>query len=298
MRTVELHHGVVVRPDLMAAGISPRQIDDWLAAGRLVALSWGTYRVAGAPATFEGRVHAAIRLHDGQTWASHHTAARLWGIPVAARRSDVELTRPLALSAGRSGAVVHRSTRLPAHHLTSKGGIPVTTPARTLFDLARTTPDRAYDRAVEGALRQELCTVGALHRVVAELGGRGRPGTRRARAALEVRGKGYVPTASELEAVGRAVLQDIPGLDWHVVKVDRQGFIGEVDIVMESARTIFELDGRRFHDLGSVTAHDAERDRRLLGLGYVVRRLTWFDLTRRPEVIQAEVLRLALPQAA
>lgn len=298
MRTVELHHGVVVRPDLLAAGISRRQIDGWLASGRLVAMSWGTYRVAGAPATFEGRVHAAVRLHDGQTWVSHHTAARLWGIPVAGRRPDIELTRPVELSAGRSGALVHRSTHLPSHHLTSKGGIPVTTPARTLFDLARTTPDRAYDRAVEGALRHELCTVGALHQVVAELGGRGRPGTRRARAALEARDEGYVPTASELEAVGRAVLHGIPGLDWHVVKADRQGFIGEVDIVMESARTIFELDGRRFHDLRSVAVHDVARDRRLLDLGYVVRRLTWFDLTRRPEVIRAEVLRLALPRAA
>lgn len=289
---IEGRQGIVRRDELVAAGASPRQVDRWLADGRLVGRQRGTYRIAGAPPTFLAEVQAALALVEGEAWASHHTAARIWAIAVHGRDPRIELTRPVALSARRPGVIVHRSTYIPDHHVTTRHGIPVTTVPRTVFDLARTTGDRRFDRLVEATLRARLCSVGALHQVLAELGGRGRPGTRRMRMALETRDHGYVPSASELEAVAMAVLHDVDAIRWQVPMADERGFIGVVDGVVDGADVVLELDGERFHSGRRAEDHDAERDERLLRLGLVVRRLTWFDLTRRPDVVRTEILRL------
>lgn len=169
MESVARRHEVVARTELLAVGLSPGQIDRLGASGRLVITGVGVYRVAGAPDSFESRVLGAILGTEGEAWASHRTAARLWGIRVPGPERPVDLTRPYGLSANRGGVWVHRSTHLPEHHLTTMRAIPVTTAARTLFDLARSTGLRQHDRAVD-----------------------------------------YIPTASELEAVGRAVLVPCP----------------------------------------------------------------------------------------
>lgn len=294
MESVARRHGVVTRTELLAAGLSPGQIDRLGASGRLVITGVGVYRVAGAPDSFESRVLSAILGTEGEAWASHRTAARLWGIRVSGPERPVDLTRPYGLSANRGGVWVHRSTHLPEHHLTTMRAIPVTTAARTLFDLARSTGVRQHDRAVEEALRDRLCTVGALHRVLAELGGRGRPGTRRLRTILAGRDVDYIPTASELEAVGRAVLGSVPQIEWEVGLSDEHGYIRQVDGLVRSVRMVIEFDGERFHGQPSDIASDAASDARLVAAGYVVLRFGWIDLTHRSESVRATVDRLVL----
>ncbi len=294
MEQVAERHGVVTRTELTSAELSADQIDRLSATGRLIATGNGAYRMAGAPASFESRVIGAILATEGEAWASHHTAARLWDIRVPAPEHPIELMRPYGLSANRRGVTVHRSTLVLPWHVTSIRRIPVTTAARTLFDLARTTGHAVLDRAVEGALRDRLCTIGALHRVLAELGGRGRPGTRRMRAILESRGVDYVPTSSELEGLGRAVLGSVPGIAWEVPISDEQGYVRRVDGLVRSARVVIEFDGRRFHGQPSAVAHDSTTDARLLAAGFVILRFGWIDLTRRPETVRATVDRLVL----
>ncbi len=292
MDGVAARHGVVTRAELLAADLSTHQIDRLRSSGRLVANGTGVYMVAGAPDTFEARVLEAVLDTDGEAWASHHTAARLWGIRVPGAERPIELTRPYGLSAARRGVRLHRSTLMPESHTTSLRQIPVTTPARTIFDLGRSTSHRLLDRAVEGALRDRLCTIGALHQVLAELGGRGRPGTRRLRQVLESRDLDYVPTSSELEAVGRAVLASVPGIEWEANLSDVEGYIRRVDALVRQARMVIEFDGHRFHSQPSDVARDANGDARLVAAGFVVLRFGWIDLTTRPESVRATVDRL------
>ncbi|HXH55704.1 type IV toxin-antitoxin system AbiEi family antitoxin domain-containing protein [Iamia sp.] len=298
MTTVEAHHGVATRQQLVAAGLGARQIDRWVAGGRLVVESRGALRIAGAPPTLEGRALAAIRASGGGAWASHHTAAALWGLGVDSADPRVELVRPYGLSAGRSGIWVHRSTLLPDHHLTIVRRVPVTTVPRTLFDLARTTGPHRLDRAIERALRGQSCTVAGLYRVFFDLGGRGRPGTRRLRAQLDARGVDYVPTESELDEVGRSVLSTVPGIEWQVPMSDEQGYIRRVDVLVRRSRVVIEFDGAPFHTEPSDVAHDAICDARLVATGHVVARFGWTALTRRAEVTRAEVDRLVSGVAA
>jgi hypothetical protein len=292
MRRVERAHGVVLTADLIAAGLSQGQVETLVRHERLVTVGRGAWRVRGAPDTREARILGAILSLEGDVWASHRTAAWLHAIPVHGPVGLVEVTRRYGTSANRGSVLVHRSTRVLDHHVVEVRGIPCTSVPRTMFDLARRTGPKVYDRAVEHVLRHELCTVGALHVVLAELGGKGRPGTVRMRQALAERDRTYVPTSSELTAVGREVLAPVPGIEWEVAVSDAQGYIRRVDGLVRHAGVVIEFDGRRWHGQPSDVAHDEAGDARLAAVGLVVERCTWSDLTRHPDAVLAKVLRL------
>jgi hypothetical protein len=280
MAKVEREHGIVTRDDLHAGGLSPRQVARWTSDGRLVPVAHGVFRLGGVPPSHGSEVLAAIKVFPGETWASHHTAARLWGLGIVGREQRIELTRPTLLSAQRSVARIHRSTTLLPHHLTSVAGIPVTTAARTFFDLSRTTGPMRLSRAVTKATRDNLCTMGGMYRVLFDLGGRGRPGTRRMRQVLDEKGIDYVPTESELDEIGRALLMGIPSLAWQVEMSDEQGYIRRVDGLHRAARLVIEFDGAAYHDPPEQAALDRSGDARLHAVGYAVERYRWADVTR------------------
>lgn len=291
-------HGVVSTHELVAAGLSRGAITRLVGDGRLVDLGMGAWLVGGAPFTREARILGAIYGLEGDVWASHRTAAWLHRIPIYGPAGLIEVTRMYGVSANRGSLIVHRSTKAPPHHLTVVRGIPVSTVPRTMFDLARLTGPRVLDKAVEEVLRARLCTVGALHQVLAELGGRGRPGTVKMRTVLVGRDRNYIPTSSELTAVGRAVLAGIPGIEWEVRLSDEQGYVRQVDGCVRSARVVIEFDGDRYHEQPSDIAHDEATDARLEDAGYVVERLRWSALTRHPEACVAKVVRLVRGGAA
>lgn len=283
---------MITRDHLLAAGLSEGQIGRLTSEGRLVRLGPSTFRLGGAPDCFEARVLGAILDLGGTAWASHRTAAQMHGIPVHGPAGVIDITRPHTTSANRGAVHVHRSTRVLDHHVMVVRRVPVTTVPRTLFDLAWRTGPNVLDRAVEQALRHRLCTVGSLYRILAELGGRGRPGTVKMRNVLATRGLDYVPTKSDLELVGRALLADVPGIEWEVPFSDEQGFIRSVDSWVGHAHLIVEFDGREFHSQPSDLRRDAEEDARLVALGNVVQRLTWADLTVRADATRALIERL------
>ncbi|WCO65917.1 type IV toxin-antitoxin system AbiEi family antitoxin domain-containing protein [Iamia majanohamensis] len=286
-------HGIVTYTELVAAGRSPQQIVHWCRTGFLVTVQRGVYRMGGAPDSLLARVSGAVLCFDGDAWASHHTASDVFALGVSRRDARIQVVREVALSAQRTGIQVHRSTLLPAHHLTTHQGIPITSPARTIFDLARTTGPHRLDQAIARATQRRLCTVAEIHRVLFDLGGRGRPGTRRLRSVLE-RWDAHEPaTESELDQVGRALLQRVPGIEWQVPIADEQGHIRTVDGLIRATATVLEFDGAVFHDPPRAAELDVDQDRRLTALGYAVRRFRWHDLTRRDDLTLAEVHHLA-----
>ncbi|HEX7131484.1 MAG TPA: type IV toxin-antitoxin system AbiEi family antitoxin domain-containing protein [Iamia sp.] len=291
-------HGVVTRRALLDAGLSEGGVDRLVADGRLVVLSPGSYQIAGSPDCLQARVLGVIDSLDGQAWASHRTAARLHGVKVHGPAGVIDILRLNGLSARHAGVQVHRTTRLLAHHVTMVDRVPVTTVPRTIFDLARRTGPKVLDRAVEHALRDRLCTVGSLYRVLAEMGGRGRPGTVKMRNVLVARGRDYIPTKSDMELVGRALLDDVPGIEWEVPMSDERGFIRSVDGRVAAAHLVVEFDGRTFHGRPADVDRDAAEDARLVVLGNVVQRLTWADLTVRAEATRALIDRLVQGGAA
>jgi very-short-patch-repair endonuclease len=295
-RAAEHTRGVVTYDGLCAVGLSDGQIRRCVSDGRLLDTGYGVFRVGGVPPSFEGDVLAAVLEFASETWASHHTANRLLDLRVWSSDPRIELVRPTVLSATRSGARVHRSTLLPAHHLTVVRGIPCTTASRTLFDLARTTPERRLKRGIDRGLNLGVCTMGSLYQVHYELGGRGRPGTRRMRIVLGELGDGYVPPESELEVVGMALLDGL-GFEWQVEISDEQGYIRRVDGLNRHAGLVVELDGRQ-HLRDPQLSLDRIGDRRLRRLGLEVLRLGWSDVTVHGEGTRDRVLAIIAAAAA
>jgi predicted transcriptional regulator of viral defense system len=294
----ERKHGVVTRDELLAGGFSEGQVGRLTGDGRLVRIGPSTFRLGGVPDSYEARVLGAILDLGGTAWASHRTAARIHGIRAHGSAGVIDITRPHTTSANRGAVHVHRSTRVLDHHVTVVRQVPVTTVPRTIFDLARRTGPKVLDRAVEQALRDRLCTVGSLYRVLAEMGGRGRPGTVKMRNVLAERGLGYKPTKSDMELVGRALLHDVPGIEWEVPMSDEQGFIRSVDGRVARAGLVVAFDGRRFHSQPSDARADAAEDARLVAAGNVVQRLMWEDLTVRADATRALIDRLVHGGAA
>jgi hypothetical protein len=103
---------------------------------------------------WRGRYLAAVLACGDGAVLSHRSAADLWGIRhTATPKIDVTVSHTSGVrSSGRR--VVHR-TRRPVERVVLDG-IPVTTPGRTLADLATALPRRQIEKAAEMAEALEL----------------------------------------------------------------------------------------------------------------------------------------------
>ena len=142
MALVRRQHGVITRQQLLEIGYTSDAIKHRVAQGRLHPIHAGVYAAGRPELTLEGRFIAAV-LACGPTAAlSHESAAQLWGIrPV--RPGAIELSITGKAQRRRPGIVLHRRT---AMEVTTRRGIPVTTPAGTLIDLAACLPARRSRR--------------------------------------------------------------------------------------------------------------------------------------------------------
>ncbi len=142
-------HGVVERGQLLADGLTADQVAGRLRRGALQGVYRGVYAV-GQPRVSALASYMASVLACGPGAAlSHRSAGAVWEIRPSGRER-VEVSVPPGRHPARDGVEVHR-TALEAHDTTSLQGIPVTTPARTLIDLADVLTHRALERALDEA---------------------------------------------------------------------------------------------------------------------------------------------------
>jgi very-short-patch-repair endonuclease len=208
---------------------------------------------------------------------SHHSAAALWGfMPWEERYPEVTVVR--AWSRHHPGLHVHRTRSLDLDDRTRHRAIPVTTPARTLLDLAATLdpkPLRAATRRAQSLYRVNM-------RQLAEILARHR--RRRGAAALaEVIATGPAPTKSELEDVvldlilrGGHVHPDV-NVPYYV-----DGRRTIPDFRWPEQRLVLEADSTTWHDNPLAREDDAERQALLEAHGERVLRVTWAQAITRP----------------
>src|SRR5215210_594174 len=172
-------HGVVTRRQLLDAGFSPDEIDGRVARGRLHRLWRGIYAVGRPRLTRPGWWSAAVLACGDGTVLSYDSAAALWRIREATPGHDGERDRPrtihVSVSATRSprrtGIRVHRRRLLSDSEWTRRSGIPVTTPARTLIDLAALHCSNHLEACVNEADKLGLIDPEALRSEVERRGG-------------------------------------------------------------------------------------------------------------------------------
>jgi hypothetical protein len=164
---------------------------------------------------------------------------------------------------------------LPPHHCTTVEGIPVTTVARTLFDLAGSLHPGRTERALDNALTRHLLTLEAMRETTVELREHGRSGSSLMWRLLRERGAGYVPPASGLEARFLTVLKQA-GIEAPAGQVDLGGalWVGRVDHVFRRWRIVAEIDSELHHSSKLDRASDTRRDAALRVAGFDVLRFT------------------------
>lgn len=283
--------GLFTAQDLEELGLKTRILSRRIDNGDWERLHHGVYRIAGYGRSWEQSLLAAVLFNGPGSVASHRSAARLWKVPGFGRDDTIEVAKPRGRSQRKPYGWIHGSTLLPVAHVTDRFGIPVTTPARMVFDLAGLLHPKRTERTLENVLTSKLATIGRLEEVFADLAGRGRSGTCLMRDLLASRGEGYIAPSSELEALGRAVLAHA-GLPEPVVERDlgdTEGWVGRVDILFAEARLVIELDSRRHHTALLDRTSDRHRDNRLMVAGWRVLRFTWWDLVERAAEVVAQV---------
>jgi hypothetical protein len=263
-RIAARQHTIVHRRQLLAAGLSARQIHRRVLTGRLHPVHRGVYAVGVPVHTDHARWMAAALAVDG--WLTGRSAAALWRMWDSARSAEnVAVAR--RGKGPTAGVVVHRATGLEPRDLRTRDGIPVLAPARVLLDLAATVSRRQLETALTEARVRRLVDDDALRDVLARFPGRrGAPALRRAFAGPFTR--------SQLERRFLALL-DEHGLGRPQVNALVGG--DEVDMLFTGGLAV-ELDGRGAH--AGRWAADAAKDARLRDRGLRVLRLTWWDVVR------------------
>jgi very-short-patch-repair endonuclease len=265
-------HGVVGRAQLLAAGVTVAAIKHRVNAGRLHPLYRGVYAVGHLVLSQRGRWMAATLATDGVL--SHRSAGALWCLRPSQGR--IEVTTPRT-RAKRPGLLLHRAV-LAADEITTHDGIPVTTPARTLLDLAGVLQRHQLQQAVNEAERLRLPGPQLDHHST-------KRGIKTLRALAPP-----THTRTDLEARFATFLNDrrFPPPQTNVLIEGK-----EVDAVWAEQRLIVELDSWEFHRTRRAFEEDRRADRRLKAAGWTVLRLTWRDLDD-PAALEVELRALGL----
>lgn len=286
-RVAARQHGVVTTEQLQRAGFGRTQLTRRVEGGWLVRLHVGVYQLGVFPGPW-GPELAALLACGPEAVLSHWTAARIY---VLTQRgwAAIDISFEGRLAGRRPGIRPHRALSLPPGDVVLKHGMRVTTPARTLLDLAAAAPRDVLERMVEEALVQRLASPAELQATLAR--GAGRPGARKLREIVEFLDE---PLFTRSEAEKRLVsLVRSAGLAQPLTNVRRAGW--EVDAVWDAQGLVVEVDGHKYHS----TSPDFERDRRkdadLMLAGYRVLRFTWRRITKEPARVIAIIAAALAP---
>jgi len=288
--------GIRTTAELKAAGKSAAEIGKLTRKGTLVRVRYGVY----APAEMARQV---LSQRDGDQLlkaaaellavgpgaaASHETAAVIHDIDLLSRPDRLmTMTRPPGHNrSGRPGVFVH-SADLPAQHVTVIYGMPVTTVARTVVDLARTLEFRAGVATADSALHRKLVTTAELQAVLAEC-----PRWHWTRRATEVVSFADGLSESVLESLARVVFRDC-GLPPPELQVWVGGaeVVGRVDFLWRQFRTVAEVDGRMKYGDPSRAVKQLDRDRQLRDAGYEVVHFGWQDINENHGYVNTTIRR-------
>jgi very-short-patch-repair endonuclease len=282
-------HGIVSRKQSEGAGVSSETINRWIRKDRLHRIHRGVYALGHDAITIRGRWMAAVLASGPGAVLSHRSATALWGI-WGSGTGETYVIVPRHTGSHRS--IKRHFGALPDDEITTLDGIPVTSAARAVLDLA---VDKG-GAAAESALREmeylgiygpvSLPTLLARHPKH-----QGATIVKRCLERLEDDPGGRL----------RSPLEELflPFLDAHQIRRPRLNHwitLGDdrfqVDCYWPEARLIGELDDFQSHGTRRAMSKDRRRDRRLLTATFRVVRITEAQLRSEPAELAADLLDL------
>jgi len=277
-------HGVVARAQLLDLGLSGDAIEHRMAAGRLHPLWRGVYAIGRPQVTKQGLWMAAALCCGPGACVSHGSAAALWGIGTE-RSEAIEVSIPGDAFRRRPGIVAHRRMLGP-HEVTSRDGIPVTAPTRTLVDIACRVNQRQLEKATKEADARGLCDPEELRAALDDM--RGQRGVGVMRRVLDRHT--FVLTDSDLERRFLPLARRA-GLPAPLTQAIVNGF--RVDFYWPELGLVVETDGLRYHRTPAQQAADRVRDQAHTAAGLTALRFTHAQIAYESGYVRATLASVA-----
>lgn len=287
LRLAARQHWVVSHGDLVKLGFSPRMIESRIRAGALFGVHRGVYGVTGADRGFRFRAKAACLAAGWGALVSHETAAVVFDLR-GIDTDEVHVTVAGRCAPRVAGVHAHRTQAFAPGDRAENDRIPVTSPARTLLDLAGRLDPVVLEGALDDVLVRRLARLGTVER---RARGSRLVGARLLHELVEERKAGRAPAESVLEDELGALIRR-HGLPEPVRQHRVDGGRIRLDCAYPDRRLDLEADGDRYHAGLLDQRRDAARDRRVEALGWTVRRFSTDDIRRRPGDVAAEIDRL------
>jgi very-short-patch-repair endonuclease len=290
--------GAFSRAQATDAGLSNRQLRSRVMSGALEQTGPNSFRVAGTPNTLKGQLVEVLLDIGGDVRVCGPTAAALHGMPGFSLRRPFHVLVGSDRNVRRNGVVVHRSEYIDPIDCEEVDGIAVTSPVRTVIDLARHASWAQLAGASEHLVADGLGSEDLLHRRIGALRSKGRYGIPlllRVLERLEITAGG----ASWLEREYLRLLRraGLPRPETQVILARTKDHAVRVDCTFPGTRLVVELLGYRFHRTKSQMNCDASRRNALVAAGHVVYEFTYDHVTTDPDFVVAQT-RAALAAAA
>lgn len=289
VRVAELaqrQHGVVALDQLRALGLTASGVNKRVRAGALHPIHRGVYAVGHTLLTPLARWMAGTLAYGPAAALSHRSAAAHLGL----RRNHsgaIDISVPSAVGRSRPGLALHRSATLRPEDVARADGIPCTTVARTLLDLAEVVNHRELERAVEQAEVLRVFDRRQVELVLTRAAGR------HGAATLQSVLSDYAEpalTESELEErfLGLCAHHELPRPEVAVWVDTRDGPL-KADFLWRAERLVVETDGYTFHGHRQAFERDHRRDNLLYLAEWKVRRFTWRQIALEAGLVAATV---------
>jgi len=273
------HHGLVSRSAAAGLGISTSSWYRAIESHLLEPVSKNVVRLIGVPITREQRILAAVWSAGSDAFASHRSAAYLWGVDrPAGDPIDVMLSKR-SREATVADVVIHRPRDLRDMRFVMRSKIPCARPARVLCDLGAVDDQGVYD-ALEQILATKVVTAKAVRAALKRHAKSGHDGITALRAALDRWQLHERVPPNVLEAKMMALLrtEGLPAATFHA-RVE--GY--EVDFLVDGTPVVIECDGYGAHGLDREQFEfDRVRNAELLAGGHPVVHVTWLQITKSP----------------
>jgi very-short-patch-repair endonuclease len=292
LRLAKLQHGCVHRSQFHAAGFSNKALARRVAHGHFDRLQPDVFLVRRqSPALLERAMAAALEL-CGNAVIGGRTAASIWGMLDGAP-SEIDVTVVGRNAGPRQGVRIRRSQTLTGKDLRWRSGIPLSSPARTLIELAAVLSRIELENALAEARFRSLVRDSELTGALARASSRsGAPALSRLLADMHAQGADPARTRSVYEQKLLQLIRDAE-LPKPFTNARVEGHV--VDMIWPAQRLIVEFDGFAYHSDRKAFETDRRRDQDLVAAGYRVIRITARQLDQTPFAVVARLSQALRP---
>jgi len=273
-------HGVVARRQLLALGARPRAIDARVRSAELTPVHRGVY-VLGPIAGRRAEEAAAVLCVRRGAWVARRSALHLLGALGSSPKPDPVEVVALIAQSRRPRLIAHRADLRP-DEITVHEGIPCTTAARAIVDLAGSVEVDALEYMLAQAFAARVTNRARLLRQLQRR--RGQSGARALRALLDSSGPGEVRSPPELQ-----LLRLLRSARLTPVRANARIGQWEVDFLWEEQRVIVEVDVLSTHSDPRAFERDRRKDAELVLAGYTVIRVTRRQIESEPHLVVARI---------